>query len=501
MKNKKSVEIVKSTIMKDLFKDISSQQCVIDILISDRKQMEKMKDSLNKVSIKFLNKCRMQLNAEADKGAIYFFRKYRYEKVLNEYLAKKYNVVSPEIVLFSSSEEKLNQDKVVEKRKNSNVGKKEKLELKSIEAVSIRQVCEKQEKRVVDSIGNLSWKKAFAVTGCIYESVYYDGKKIEVRVNTTTKNKNTTTTYSLKYDNKQLSYVVYDIKKIIDIIEQTHPKIVKKPNIIYVVNRDLNKNKPLIESPEDIAKKQEAIDKERQRREELKREKEEKKRVHEELMRKQQEMKRLKELERQEQIRKLEEEQQAKLRELPQIGVKDFVVKRAVFKCMHSKHEVIDLVATVRVVADDGKERLVKVSAGYCKQCKVYFIMESTYEKLRNMGIILCRICDEKSYMKNSFVNGMRLAQESILMQFGYTVSQEEGLSSTRRQKILAVMIDNKIISKSEIISYLDFFISQKQYQSRFELAVSKWEADREFVQEYRVGQYTQYGVNAIYRR
>ena len=103
--------------------------------------------------------------------------------------------------------------------------------------------------------------------------------------------------------------------------------------------------------------------------------------------------------------------------------------------------------------------------------------------------------------MKNSWVNGMKLAQESILMQFGYTVSQEEGLSASRRQKILAVMIDNKILSKSEIISYLDFFISQRQYQSKFELAVSKWEADREFVQEYKVGEYTQFGVNAIYRR
>ena len=129
------------------------------------------------------------------------------------------------------------------------------------------------------------------------------------------------------------------------------------------------------------------------------------------------------------------------------------------------------------------------------------FILESTYIRLRNMSVVLCRICDEKSYLKNSCINGMRLAQESILMQFGYTVSQEEGLSASRRQKILAVMIDNKVLSKSEIISYLDFFISQRHYQSKFELAISKWEMDREFVRGYRAGEYTQFGVNAIYRR
>ena len=127
--------------------------------------------------------------------------------------------------------------------------------------------------------------------------------------------------------------------------------------------------------------------------------------------------------------------------------------------------------------------------------------MESTYQKIRNMGIVVCRISDEKSYLKNPYINGMRLANESILMQFGYTVSQVEGLSSTKRQKILAVIIDNHILTKTEIISYLDFFINQRKYQSRFELAISKWEADREFVQEYRIGEFTQFGVNAIYRR
>lgn len=93
------------------------------------------------------------------------------------------------------------------------------------------------------------------------------------------------------------------------------------------------------------------------------------------------------------------------------------------------------------------------------------------------------------------------LAQESILMQYGYNVNQMEGLSSTRRQKILAVLIDKSILGKSEIISYLDFFISQRKTQSKFQIAISKWEDDREFVENYRLGEYHLYGVNAIYRR
>ena len=127
--------------------------------------------------------------------------------------------------------------------------------------------------------------------------------------------------------------------------------------------------------------------------------------------------------------------------------------------------------------------------------------MDSTYQNLKRKGIILCRVTDEKKYLRNGSFNKMQLAQESILMQYGYNVSQTDGLSATGRQKILAVIIDNKIMSKSEIISYLDFFINQRSSLSRMEIAIAKWEADREFVENYKTGQYTKYGINAIYRR
>lgn len=82
-----------------------------------------------------------------------------------------------------------------------------------------------------------------------------------------------------------------------------------------------------------------------------------------------------------------------------------------------------------------------------------------------------------------------------------YNVSETTGLSSTARQKILAVIIDNNILSKSGIISYLDFFIRQRSHMSNMETAISKWEEDEEFVEHYRIGEYTKFGVNAIYRR
>ena len=145
------------------------------------------------------------------------------------------------------------------------------------------------------------------------------------------------------------------------------------------------------------------------------------------------------------------------------VVIKDLVVRRNVFKCMHKKHAIEDIDAVVKIMNKNIEIEEVVVSAGYCRQCKVFFILESTYQYLRKKGVVAFRTVDEKSYLNQNYLNGKLLAQESILMQFGYTVSQTEGLSEERRHKILSVLVDNHILTKSEIISYLDFFISQRK--------------------------------------
>lgn len=478
MKNTKITEEIKDAIIKDLFTDVDTQKCAIDIFLQNPKAFEKTEKTLNKESILFLNKCQQQLKAESDKGNILFFRKYGYEKILNIYLAKTYKVELLEINLFSTTKKTKNE----EEKRRKEIEEKKKTER------------EQQERAVLAHISDLIWKKTVGVNKTIYKTTFYDKKEVELHVVNSTKKKSTKVSFSLQYDKKDFSCVEYDGKNVVQSIEETNPKAERSNRLVYVVNTNVARTKR--KAPKNID-----LEAEKKQREEIERKKEEKRTLRKEKKQQKKELLKAERIQQREKARRPEDNRQMQLQQLPQIDVKDFLVRRSVFKCMHSKHQVTDLVATVRVVDDDGKAQLVKITAGYCKQCRVYFILESTYIRLRNMGVVLCRICDEKSYLKNSCINGMRLAQESILMQFGYTVSQEEGLSASRRQKILAVMIDNKVLSKSEIISYLDFFISQRQYQSKFELAVSKWEMDREFVREYRAGEYTQFGVNAIYRR
>ena len=180
-------------------------------------------------------------------------------------------------------------------------------------------------------------------------------------------------------------------------------------------------------------------------------------------------------------------------------NVRDFVIKCHTFKCTKASHEIENIKASIPVILKNGDEKIITVTAGYCIQCGTYFIMESTYMNLKQHGIISCRVYDEKTYQKYVNVNGMLLAEESLLKQYGYNVSEQEGLSERQRRKVLANLIDNHILSKTEVISHLDFCISMHQNE-KFVRSVSKWESDREFVENYWPGEMKKYGANAIYR-
>ena len=185
-----------------------------------------------------------------------------------------------------------------------------------------------------------------------------------------------------------------------------------------------------------------------------------------------------------------------------EIKFKDFVIRRTVFKCRHSSHQLENIDAVITLIGKDGNLKTKKVSAGYCQVCNIYFIFESTYQDLKRQGILACRVCEQETYLNGDHcINGMKLASESIIRQYGYNVSKEEGLSDAKRRKILSLLIDNDILTKNEIINYLEFFISQHKKPKKFKKAVEKWETDKKFISEYKLGDYTQIGVAGIYRK
>lgn len=152
-----------------------------------------------------------------------------------------------------------------------------------------------------------------------------------------------------------------------------------------------------------------------------------------------------------------------------------------------------------------GTVNKITIPAGYCPSCDVYFIMESTYKTIKNSGIPICKTMDDKTYISTQ---GNQLfgkwSQESILMQFGYSVSQTDDLPAVQRQKILAAIVDNNVISKSDVISYLNSFIDLRKNQKnadgsmKFRVAIKRWTEDRDFITNYKTGSFKEVQVRKI---
>lgn len=186
------------------------------------------------------------------------------------------------------------------------------------------------------------------------------------------------------------------------------------------------------------------------------------------------------------------------------IAFKDFVIRRSVFKCKNAGHKLQNVTGIVKVMNSKGEIEDVYIPAGYCPNCDRYIIMESTYYALKDKGIILCRISDEKSYLNlgnDSAFSSEGMAQKSILKQCGYSVAENSYLTSDGRKKLLCMIIDNGILCSSEVISYLDWFIRMRDGQYNLRNAIEKWQSDLNFIREKYSNSWDQYHVSGIRRQ
>ena len=81
------------------------------------------------------------------------------------------------------------------------------------------------------------------------------------------------------------------------------------------------------------------------------------------------------------------------------------------------------------------------------------------------------------------------LAPESLLHMNGYNVNQTVDLSTEERRKILTYVIESRIMNKADIRNHLSFLIKQNQSRPNMSVAVSRWQADMVWVNDYHAGQ------------
>lgn len=166
--------------------------------------------------------------------------------------------------------------------------------------------------------------------------------------------------------------------------------------------------------------------------------------------------------------------------EIKDILPKDFVTRVNVFKCTSDNHKLVDIKCRVRVLSKSGKVDTYIVSGAYCKTCDKYFMLDTDYKRLKQKGILICKVVEKEFWMNNGNQNDFNLNQESLLHMMGYNVSQQSNLSKEQRWGILELIVEEDILSIIEIRSHLNWLIRRNQNNRYFDDARSKWQMDSE---------------------
>lgn len=167
-------------------------------------------------------------------------------------------------------------------------------------------------------------------------------------------------------------------------------------------------------------------------------------------------------------------------------------VCKGLISCKRNNHTVE---AVTGVLLGKNGE-VIKLNTNYCPQCKKCFISYNEYMNYRRRyGALLGNI----KIANGSFITSeSELAEESILHICGYSVNQSENLSKIERHAVLQYLIDSKVSSKPQIISYLDFFIRRNGKKPNMEEAVRRWTEDINWVRDYQINRQCHYEIASI---
>lgn len=146
--------------------------------------------------------------------------------------------------------------------------------------------------------------------------------------------------------------------------------------------------------------------------------------------------------------------------------------------CLRYHHPTNDVTASIAV----GNEIPLRAHATRCWKCNIVFMHKNYYLHLRRQYPFVVANFSEISENGYSPVTGGQFAAESPLKLCGYNARKDSHLSDEERQDILCSIIENGILSKAEILQYLNHFIAFNGESGKNRFAVSKWESDYHFV-------------------
>jgi len=171
------------------------------------------------------------------------------------------------------------------------------------------------------------------------------------------------------------------------------------------------------------------------------------------------------------------------------IGLKNVLIRDNSFQC--SNHKKIALAGEVPVLVRNGTIETYLIPIWYCETCRCFFVLDQTFKDLKKRGVIVCQVTDYETYKKvQNFhpwydIPKSKWKEISPLRLCGYYVSVQNGkeLTDKQRQGILEEIVDNEILPKDRVLSYLAFFKKNLGGQS----AKDKWQSDYDYISQYKL--------------
>ena len=163
-----------------------------------------------------------------------------------------------------------------------------------------------------------------------------------------------------------------------------------------------------------------------------------------------------------------------------------FLIRTNINVCSHKNHLLIDMMGIIKIIEHNGNVIEVKIPIGYCQKCDKYYILQTDYSYLKTKGTVICKNTEKELAKQTEFDDYDIINSQSILRACGYTVNVQDNLSVLQRQQILKKVVDEKILTKIEICSHIDWLINRSKSQPQLNTARQKWIEDRKFIAAYK---------------
>lgn len=168
-------------------------------------------------------------------------------------------------------------------------------------------------------------------------------------------------------------------------------------------------------------------------------------------------------------------------------------VYQGTIKCTRNHHRTVCVTANIPTASNI----IAVLNVNLCLECHRFFISYDEYARyLERYKSLLTRIVLVNGNGSELFSGNF--AEASPLKLCGYSVSQSKGFSQQERENLLAEVIHNGIMSKPDVIQYLNWFIKMNGHKTGNSIAKKKWESDLAFVRSLDIKKQTTYTISNV---